>query len=408
MVKHIQKKLLGCAGRNLLMVTGFMGSMAYGTQKYDIAALRRALFQREPQGAGGAMERIPDDPNGDTYFLRAVRKGDVAEVRRLVGDPHLDLNTTDNEGNTDLMLAIKGGGQDIFGENYKEIFNFIVHRGSRNLNLQNSGGQTALLLTVGWGRFTCFKELLKKPVVNPNIPNLDGTTPLIAAIGNTLIPNEVKLEMALRLISDPRVSVNQRGTHNKLPLQIAFEAGLAPQLVNVICRRSLQDHDVAVKKIIRGMLRNVVLRLPTSTGEPLAPDAAEEIADELLALNFSPNLGGAIDGVLNAHTNELNVMQVVGFNTPMALINLVGISIDPRVNVNDYTTCGMNQLVNAIRWKIGFLQNQLGIPLPEPYATQLRTLDYNTQLYNGFLAPQEDWLRKTNLDLLLSAMRPLP
>ncbi|MDR1303109.1 MAG: ankyrin repeat domain-containing protein [Puniceicoccales bacterium] len=406
MVKHMQKKLWGY---HLLMVMGFAGNVAHGTQGADVERPLQ-LFQAPPHiVAAVAMARIPGDPRGRTYFLEAVDTGNVAMVRLFVENcPNLDHNMTDKDGNTDTMLAIKGGGQDDFGENYQTIFDLIAQQENRDWNLQNHRGQTALLLAVGWGRLRILRALLQRPEVDPNLPKLDRTTPLIAALGNTLVPKEVKVTMATMLIAHPRGDVNQRGGDNRLPLQIAFEAGLAAQLVNPICRRSLMDYDMAVRRNTRELLQNVVLSLPTLDGERLPLDRANGIADGLLQLEFGPNLVDGIDGILNDHHGELDVAQAIGPNVPRALLNLVGIFGDPRVNVENYETCGLGQLVNAVRRKIDYLRNRLGMALPDTTGSMLQAIDYNTQLYNDFLSPQDDGSRQARLSLLGSALQYVP
>ncbi|MDR0590683.1 MAG: ankyrin repeat domain-containing protein [Puniceicoccales bacterium] len=418
MVKHIRKKLLGCMGCNVLMVTGFMGNVAHGTQGADVEGNQQALIDMAPNIVlAMATQRIPGDPHGDTYYLNAVRTGNEAMVRLFLDNPRIDFNATDNEGNTDLMLAIKGGGQDIFGENYQRIFNLIMRYELRNWNLQNARGQTALFLTGGWGRLECLEALLGRLEVDPNIPNIDNATLLLAALGNNLVPLDVRVAMVWRLINEPRVDVNRRGTgSNKLPLQIVFDVSLVGQFdgrlatnfMNAICRRSLADYDMMVKRIMREVLGNAVSRLPSRNPDGrLTPAQIGAIVNELLEVRDLNNLTNDIDDVLNDHREELDVEQVIGPNIPQALINLVGLSIDPRVNVANPRTCGMNQLIDAVRRKIHFLFNQLGMPIPDPYVLQLQIINYNTQLYNDFLMAQDDMSRINRLGTLNDKLMPI-
>jgi hypothetical protein len=349
MEKYVQKKLFGRMSCGLLIVTGSVSNMAYGSQ--DVAVPVAVPRQLTPQQITGqvfraiAGKRIPNDPNGDTYYLQAVRIGDLGAVRHYLTDPHLDLSVVDVARNTDLMLVIKGGEQDAWGANYREIFNLIVQRKNRNWNLQNLRGQTALSSTVGWGREEAFKALLQIDAVDPDIPNIDRATPLLIAIANTLIPIELRVNMSLQLINHPRVNVNQRGTDNKLPLQVAFEAGFGEQLANAICRRSLVDYDVAVKNEARILMQQLV------------PDIQGE-----------------------------------------AFFKIQNLLVDPRVNVNSYEHYPVNLLVDAIRRKIHFLLNQLGInvsDLPGAFVNKLHIIDTNTQLFDNFLTrPNEGTFRQ--------------
>jgi hypothetical protein len=336
---------LGRMGCGLLIVMGSVSYEIHGSQ--GTAAPRQRVPGQVAASFTLAMatEKVPNDRNGDTWYLRAVREGNWDMVRWLLNNPRLNFNVVDNAGNTDLMLAIKGGEQDDFGGNYQRIFDLILHRGNRNWNLQNSKGQTALFLTVGWGRLPCLEALLQIDGVDPNIPNIDQATPLIAAIGNTFVSEGLRLAMALRFINHPRIRVNQRGTENKLPLQITFEAGLAPQLANAICRRSLVDYDVA--------LREAVLKL--------IPQLIPQIHGEAIFM----------------------IQQLL---------------VDERMNVNDYAQCTLGELVDAIRRKIYFLLNSLGVDLddfPAEFIEQLCIIDANAQLFGNFLTrPDEANLRE--------------
>ncbi|MDR1590865.1 MAG: ankyrin repeat domain-containing protein [Puniceicoccales bacterium] len=354
MVKYSQKKLWGKIGCSLSMVTGFMGNVAYGSSSN---AEMLPLEQFIPQLArGAATEKVLNDPNGDTFYLKAVRIGDGIAVKLFLDNPYLNFDGTDNQGNTDLMLAIKGGDKDEWGSNYRTIFNLIIQHVNRNLNLQNRRGQTALLLAIGWGRIDAIDTLLKNPAVDPNIPNGDGTTPLIAAIGNTFVPLALRVDMGLRLINHPRVNVNQRGTDNKLPLQIAFEAKLLPQFSNLICRRNLIDYDIAVKNVAQTLVQQ-----------------------------------------LNPHIHG------------QALFMIQNLLRDDRVNVSDYQHCPINELIDAIRRKIHFLLNQLGIDLsalPSACVGQLQGIDANTLLFNKYLQPDiSDQERSRALHQLFSVIR---
>jgi ankyrin repeat protein len=133
--------------------------MAHGSQNAADAGhltSQQVTFQRL---LAMAPERIPNDPNGDTWYLQAVRTGNLEVVQFYLTNPDLDFNVVDADGNTDLMLAIIGGGQTEWGANYREIFNLIVQCGRRNWNLQNRRGETALLLAVRWGRMEVIEEV---------------------------------------------------------------------------------------------------------------------------------------------------------------------------------------------------------------------------------------------------------
>jgi ankyrin repeat protein len=368
-----------------------------------------------------------------------------------------------------------GAGQSEWGANYRKIFDLIVWYRNRNRNLHNAKGQIALLSAVGWGRLEAVDALLRIGGVDPNIPSVERITPLIAAIGNMRISQEVRnaivfrllddtrtnpnqqglknltpilaaiysgndeitlrlindprtdlnsqekadvtplilaivegnVKIALQLTNNPRVNVNQRGPDNKLPLQIAFEAGLAPQLANPICWRSLKDYDVTVKKLMREMLQLTVSPLPNrNEGGRLLPDQAEDITNELLNLNvhnprnFVQEVREHIDEVLNRRL-KINVRQAIAPHTFGVLLDIVALWNDPRVNVDNYAACQLNQLVNAIREKIHYLSTQLAAKINlGDFGPQLWRIDANTQLLDNYLTqPNERNLRQLFLRL---------
>jgi ankyrin repeat protein len=126
------------------MVMGSAGNMAQGSQN-AAGPGQRVPQQVVPQTLlAMATERILNDPNGDTWYLRAVRTGNLEAVQFFLTNPHLNFDEVDNEGNTDLMLAIRGGEQNEWGSNYRAIFDLIVQCRNRNWNLRNRRGQTVL------------------------------------------------------------------------------------------------------------------------------------------------------------------------------------------------------------------------------------------------------------------------
>ena len=78
------------------------------------------------------------DAKGRTFLHVAVEKKNVRVVRYACGDPSLAwiMNMQDNQGNTALHLAVKHGSLD--------IFRLLFGNGQVNLNLTNENGQTPL------------------------------------------------------------------------------------------------------------------------------------------------------------------------------------------------------------------------------------------------------------------------
>ncbi|MDR0418189.1 MAG: ankyrin repeat domain-containing protein [Puniceicoccales bacterium] len=355
MVRYIQKKLFGYMGYGLLMLTGTIGNVAYGSQNddsYDSYGSQDVDSQVQTQQINPATERIPNGYlhiNMDMAYLDAVQRGDIDTVDYLLENFTVNPNAVDDDGNTDLMLAIRGGGQSEWGDNYQVIFASITSLPNRNWNAQNNRKQTALLLAVGWGRLDCIDQLLEVAnsdtpnAVNPNIPNIDKATPLMAAIGHNVAPIDLKVAMALRFINHPLVNVNQRGTDNKLPLEIAFIVGLADQLFHPICRRTLMDYNTEVKNIAQYMKEH-----------------------------FSKGISGGFSEDINYWTLYQDMIMLLN---------------NQMVDVNDPLQCSFSELTNAILTKINPLLEILERArriLPE-LSERLNRIRFNTHLYKNLI-----------------------
>jgi hypothetical protein len=118
---------------SLLMFTGTIGNVTYGSQNDD-------GYQALEQLETSAVRRIPGDPNGDTVYLHAVRTGSTDMVNFHRENFAIDPKAKDRHGDMDLMLAIKGGNQNDWGENYQIIFAIVASLPNRNWNVQNKKG----------------------------------------------------------------------------------------------------------------------------------------------------------------------------------------------------------------------------------------------------------------------------
>jgi hypothetical protein len=73
----------------------------------------------------------------------------------------------------------------------------------------------------------------------------------------------------------------------------------------------------------------------------------------------------------------------------MALIQ--GILGDRRVNVANYASCKISDLINAVRRKIEFISSDLDVNLSAfHFEDRLKKLDSNTQLFDAFLTNQDE------------------
>jgi ankyrin repeat protein len=85
------------------------------------------------------------------------------------GSPLL-YTTCDQDRNTSLILAIKGGHEDAFG--------VLLSSGLLGLDVQNVKGVTALALSAQKGRASCLSRLLDAGA-QVDLANFNGSTALI-------------------------------------------------------------------------------------------------------------------------------------------------------------------------------------------------------------------------------------
>ncbi|MDR0740528.1 MAG: hypothetical protein LBF34_02340 [Puniceicoccales bacterium] len=214
--------------------------------------------------------------------------------------------------------------------------------------------------------------------------------------------------MALRLIGNLLIDVNQRGSRDELPLQAVWRTALFPQLFDPICRRALADYDVAVKMLMGGILRLLVLSLSGRNGGLLL-DQIESIVSEIFSLGFhnlevfTPEARGRIDRVLLDYSRGTVICQNIPQNTYEIFWDLAVLWKDPRVNVNDYVTCLLAQLNDAIDRKISFLIRRMQLD-PSNFSgdlimqlcsliVRLITINANRQLiYNYYTNGEMRWL----------------
>ncbi|KAF0701079.1 Aste57867_8376 [Aphanomyces stellatus] len=114
-------------------------------------------------------------------------------ILRLYLDANLDINATDDDGDTVLMLAARGVDQKLNTENespvevplsphcLENVANLIKLK--VNVNVANNAGETALFQAVDYGGSVAITQLLLKANCNVHISDEDGTTPLHIAAG---------------------------------------------------------------------------------------------------------------------------------------------------------------------------------------------------------------------------------
>jgi len=138
------------------------------------------------QGGTRAMDPI-------STFLAAADSGDTAKVAGSIKQG-IEINVTDEHGQTALMLAADQGHVD--------TVKLLLQHGA-SLDLQNKLGGTALMLASFNGHLEVVTELLKAGAdVNPK--SKDGYTALMQA---TVKLNETAVQI-INLLLDQKADIN--------------------------------------------------------------------------------------------------------------------------------------------------------------------------------------------------------
>eukprot|EP00210_Caulerpa_lentillifera_P001155 g1112.t1 len=110
--------------------------------------------------------------NQDEALLTAARDGNFNDVRRLINNEDVDINTVDKTGNSALHLSVLNG--------HSNITTFLLEKGAE-VNLRNALGETALLLAARSGDNQTVSILLRFGA-DKRIEDDHGRTPFFVAM----------------------------------------------------------------------------------------------------------------------------------------------------------------------------------------------------------------------------------
>ena len=151
---------------------------------------------------------------------------DKGDVRRLLKGileyPNIDVNITDNYGNTSLHWAAWFGNTVMVWDLLflDEVNDVFPERKESNLNDQNKYGETALHYTSKLGRDKCADYLLRRTDIDINIKDhRAGNTPLHEAAKNG------HTEVVTMLLAHEDINPNLRNDAGFTPLQLAMQGG---------------------------------------------------------------------------------------------------------------------------------------------------------------------------------------
>ena len=142
---------------------------------------------------------------------------------KILNYPGVDVNITDNHGNTPLHLATGFGTEMcywvwelIFLDKVGDVF---PERKELKINAQNNDGMTPLHYAAKLGRDKCTDYLLRRTDIDLNIKDNRGNTPLHEAAKNG------HTESVKFLLAHEDINPNLRNAAGFTPLQLALQGG---------------------------------------------------------------------------------------------------------------------------------------------------------------------------------------
>ena len=107
------------------------------------------------------------DDKSTTGLMLAAWKGHNAIVKLLLEQPLVDLNSSDNEGNTALHFAA-------YGNNVEGVQLLLADPRLNTVNHPNNVGHTPVMLAMRTNSLAALHELVAHPNINLNAKDLWG------------------------------------------------------------------------------------------------------------------------------------------------------------------------------------------------------------------------------------------
>ena len=211
---HEGKTVGGCVYGQPLLVTLRQGHLFYADELL-INDKNLKINDKDKHGYTALHYIAPLHLDFEKKYIRRF-------LKKLLEYPNIDVNITDNYGNTPLHLASWFGNADIvwdllFLDEVNEVF---PERKESKLNDQNKYGETALHFAAKLSRKICVEVLLMRSDIQPNIKDhRAGNTPLHEAAKNG------HTEIVKALLAHEDINPNLRNDAGFTPLQLAMQGG---------------------------------------------------------------------------------------------------------------------------------------------------------------------------------------
>ena len=130
------------------------------------------------------VNAVDETNGGATVLMNASSEGHGVVVSTLLTKVGIEVNKTDNDGNTALIMAFTNG--------HTPIVTALI-AGGADVNVTDKKGQTALLWASARGDTTAVTAVLAADGVDVNKPDADGNAAMIVAFTNGRTPNVTAL-----------------------------------------------------------------------------------------------------------------------------------------------------------------------------------------------------------------------
>lgn len=222
------------------------------TKKGDLATLTKLLALKDPKTGNPLIDINAKDSNGDTALMLATKKGDIATLKALLtlkdpktGNPLIDVNEKDSNGDTALMLATRNGDLATL-----KVLLALKGRDGKpivDVNEKDNNGETALMLATKKGDLATLTALLAlkdpktgNPLVDVNAQNNNDDTALMIAV-----KSGKDTTFTSALFSVKGIDLNVQNSQGETVLVIAAEKGNENIVIKIIDQ---QTKDIADKK----------------------------------------------------------------------------------------------------------------------------------------------------------------
>ena len=172
------------------------------------------------------VNAVDETNGGATVLMNASSEGHGVVVSTLLTKVGIEVNKTDNDGNTALIMAFTNG--------HTPIVTALI-AGGADVNVTDKKGQTALLWASARGDTTAVTAVLAADGVDVNKPDADGNAAMIVAFTNGRTPNVTALIAA-------GADVNIANKAGKTILLLASAAGNTTSVAAVLGADGVDVH----------------------------------------------------------------------------------------------------------------------------------------------------------------------